>query len=375
MLLSRSKTKEKGTLLNGVVSCHIIVNEFNHSNPKVIMLIGEIHGKQSCGESDYITAYQSFLHYNEVTSKIPIDMFIEASNYNMIIEYTYEEDTQWIYGLRKTFQDCYVPSSRDDGNCFFKHTRFHWTDPSVVLTTTHKWLYDIYDLLPFISDDNWTTNPDYAHIANEIKSEDDLQKIIFENPYIIKEGSRCTISDWRTFISEQYNIIYSQHKSTFEEIIRDTYWWRCGMFITQRFSVDVYAFLRMFRRKDSQNPKWTESKRFENIIYHAGNFHVDNIKQMILSLNTANAKFRIESETHSTDSSECCRVDFMKFLKKCKKRTSRSRSRGPGPSPPVFSPHEGTFIRRQKQTQVSKKGGSNRTVRRRRLKRRSWHNI
>ena len=90
----------EGPLLNGINSCHIIVNEFDE-NPKVIMLIGEMHGKQSCGESDYVTAYQSFLHYNEVITKVPIDMLIEVPNYTYTIA-SYDK-SKWIGFLRTKF--------------------------------------------------------------------------------------------------------------------------------------------------------------------------------------------------------------------------------------------------------------------------------
>ena len=63
-----------GKLLSGVSSCYILENESKiPQNPRVIMLIGELHGKQTCGESDYVTEYLSFLHYNETTIKAPID--------------------------------------------------------------------------------------------------------------------------------------------------------------------------------------------------------------------------------------------------------------------------------------------------------------
>jgi hypothetical protein len=73
------------------------------------------------------------------------------------------------------------------------------------------------------------------------------------------------------------------------------------MFEAQRFSVDAYAFLRMFRKKESQEDRWITANRFKNIIYHAGQLHIDDMKQMLLNLNTKTAKFRVESETHAYD--------------------------------------------------------------------------
>ena len=177
MSLSTVDQSLEGPLLSGIKSCHIIVNEFNQ-NPRVVMLIGETHGKQSCGESDYITAYKSFLDYNEMSTQVPIDVLLEDSNYNMILN---RGDTKWIFELRNTFQDCYVARSRDAGNCSFKHVRFHWTDPQMGIPS---WMREVYELPPFISDDNWMHEMEYSDIADEIESEDDLEKIIFENPHI-----------------------------------------------------------------------------------------------------------------------------------------------------------------------------------------------
>jgi hypothetical protein len=74
----------------------------------------------------------------------------------------------------------------------------------------------------------------------------------------------------------------------------------------------------MFRKKEKQLPRWNDANRFKNIIYHAGDFHIANIKQMLLSLNTKEAKFHVVIETHADDVDNdkvCCRVNFMDFLK------------------------------------------------------------
>ena len=311
-----------GQLLNGVKSCYIIANE-SAKNPRVIMLIGETHGKQTCGESDYVSAYKTFLQYNEANAKVPIDVLIEATNDNVIFD---RSNINWIYELRNAFQDCYVFTSRDTGKCVFRHARFHWTDPSHDVPI---WLLHV-EALPIYLEDK----AEYAHISQEIKSEDDLQKIIFENPHIIKQGERCKIHGWRRFIHEQYNVLYNQWKTEFDTEyppLRGEYWWKCGMYDTQRFGMDVYAFLRMFRKKKKQHSRWTTANRFENIIYHAGSRHTKNIKHLLLNLNTENAKFHVVSETHADADKEeaCCRVNFMEFLKICQDTKSiRSRFHG-----------------------------------------------
>jgi hypothetical protein len=283
-----------GQLLSGVKSCYILVNESEIlQNPRVIMLIGEIHGKQTCGKSDYVTEYLSFLHYNETTTQEPIDILIEMGNYNVTMDHG---SKRWIDDLRETFQDCYVFTNRDTNKCFFQHARFHWSDP---LYNNPQWLMDVEKLPPFIH----SMDEISESISKEIKSEDDLQKIIFENLHILKQGERCTIEGWRNFISEQFKIIYTRRKEKSEALSgsNGTFWWNCGMFEAQRFSVDAYAFLRMFRKKESQEDRWITANRFKNIIYHAGQLHIDDMKQMLLNLNTKTAKFRVESETHAYD--------------------------------------------------------------------------
>ena len=367
MALSSIDRSLGGQLLNGVKDCYIIANEFEQ-NPRVIMLIGETHGKQTCGDSDYVSAYKTFLQYNEATAKVPIDVLIEATNDNVVFD---RPNINWIYELRNAFQDCYVFSSRDTGKCVFRHARFHWTDPSHDVPT---WLLDVEALPVYMEDKS-----EYEHLSHKIKSEDDLQKIIFENPYIIKQGERCKIDGWRRFIHEQYNILYNQWKTEFDTEyppLQGEYWWKCGMYDTQRFSMDVYAFLRMFRKKEKQHSRWTTANRFENIIFHAGARHVNSIKQLLLNLNTENARFRVVNETHADDADKheaCCRVDFMHFLKTIQDKTpGHSARQEVGPTPPLFLPGPSTFIRRQRPAPRQGGGGSKRVKRKtKRVKRKT----
>jgi len=307
-----------GQLLSGVKSCYILVNESEiPNNKRVMMLVGEIHGKQTCGNSDYVTAYKKIFGYNETTTQESIDVLIEVGNYNVTVDRGSED---WIDDLRNTFQDCYVFNSRDTGLCPYKYTRFHWSD---VLWDIPQWMMDLDKLPPFL-DYDWRTDPRYTEISKEIKSENDLQKIIFENPHIIAQGERCTIENWKLFIRNQYFSLLCQEQTRFDirnrllNIGKD-YWWRCGIFDTHRFAMDAYAFLRMFRKQDKQDQRWNDVTRFKNVIYHAGEWHTNNMKQMLLNLNTETAKFRVESETHADDNDNvCCRVDFMEFLETIK---------------------------------------------------------
>lgn len=322
-----------GQQLHGVEHCYVIVNETNHK-PNVIMLIGEVHGGQTCGDIDYVSAYKTFLQYNEVNTKMSIDIFIEVANRNVILN---REETTWMHTMRNAFQDCYVFYNRDADKCVFRHARFHWADP---VWNIPEWLSDLHNI-PY--KELLQDKPDarkgvdkYKRILQEITSEDDLQKIIFQNPHIVKQGERCKIKNWQLFILEQYTKLYGQWKEHFcseWESNPENYWWEYGMFDTRRFAMDVYAFLRMFRKKEQQHRKWTVANRFENIIYHAGTFHMSNMKQMLLSLRDKNMKFNVVKETHADETVNACniscRVDFMEFLKICQEKKSiRSRFHG-----------------------------------------------
>ena len=346
--------KPEGPILSGVAACHIIVNNVLDQQPKVIMLVGEFHGTQTSGEIDYVSAYLSFLNYNEQETKLPLDIMLEADN--DYVTYSRESlyELGWIYRLRDAFQNCYVFDERDKGKCEFKYTRAHWSDPvknipDWMRESTHtstadipQWILDLTSIPELIVDANWTTNKAYSNISDNIKSIDDLQKIIFENPHIVKQGDQCTIENWKDFIIQQHRIIIDKEAEWFDseyECLKGQYWFRMGIFNTHRFSVDVYAFLRMFRAKDKQIDRWNKTHRFENIIVHAGLKHVERVRQLLLNLKTANTTamftqvheavyheiqrvpdfiFNLSTMLSTFDVNTiqraCCQVDFHKFL-------------------------------------------------------------
>jgi len=346
--------KPEGPILSGVAACHIIANNVLDQQPKVIMLVGEFHGTQTSGDIDYVNAYLSFLNYNEQVTKLPLDIMLEADNDYV----TYSRESLyklgWIYRLRDAFQNCYVFDERDKGKCEFKYARAHWSDPvnnipDWMRKSTHtstadipQWILDLATIPELIIDPNLTTNKAYSNISHEIKSINDLQKIIFENPHIVKQGDQCTIENWKDFIIKQHRIIIDKEAEWFDsqyEGLEGQYWFRMGIFNTHRFSVDVYAFLRMFRAKDKQSDRWNKTHRFENIIVHAGLKHVERIRQLLLNLKTPNTtamfnqvheavyhpiqrvpdfifNLSIMLSTFDVNAIQraCCQVDFHKFL-------------------------------------------------------------
>jgi hypothetical protein len=364
--------KPEGPLLSGVAACHIIVNNGLDQQPKVIMLVGEFHGNQTSGEIDYVTAYLSFLNYNEQVTQLPLDIMLEADNDYV----TYSRQTLyklgWIYRLRDALQNCYVFDERDKGKCEFKYARAHWSDPvnnipdwmrkrtQASTADIPQWILDLASVPELILDTNLTANKAYSNISHEIKSIDDLQKIIFENPHIVKQGDQCTIENWKDFIIEQHRIMIDKEAEWFDsqyEMLKGQYWFRMGIFNTHRFSVDVYAFLRMFRAKEKQSDRWNKTHRFENIIFHGGLKHVEGIRHLLLNLKNANSTATF-TQVHETVyhpiqrvpgfifnlgimlstfdlnaiQRVCCQVDFHKFLETIHTFSSKASSASPNGS-------------------------------------------
>lgn len=378
--------KPGGPLLSGVAACHIFVNSDSDldQQPKVIMLVGEIHGNQKSGDIDYVSAYLSLLKYNEEVTKFPLDIMLETGNDYVTFSRELDYELGWIHRLRDAFQNCYVFNK---WKCQFKHARAHWIEPVFNMPVSTnvipqsnvipQWLLDVHNNVPaFIND--WYKNERYSKISDKIKTADDLQKIIFENPYIVSQGEQCTINNWRGFIKNHHDNILLENGKLFDSKYKELsgeYWFRKGIFDTHRFSMDVYAFLRMFRAKDNQLKRWIKMRRFENIIFHAGSSHTERVKKLLLGLenwdneineinNFKNFKFdQIHQAVYQpiyepnfkfsveNINSVSCKVDFHKFLETI-------RSKIPVPTRPLLSPptDSSVFIRRVKHVE---KGGAN----------------
>ena len=312
-----------GEELHGITDYYIIKYADSSTIPNVIMLLGEVHGKQTCGESDYVSAYKRFLDYNQSNNKVQIDIFIESVNVedNLIIN-NGQDYKQWMSELQQFFQDCVLYYQRDSKKCKYTTVRVHWSDPRY---NKEEWL-DQGKTFPFTAPDNWRV--EYPEISKHLQTKDDLIKIILENSFIRKNGERCKIPNWEQLVRLQFDDIYKN------EFIprwimcgwrKEDEWWKNGIYYTFRLVQDVYVFLRMFRDPRQQLEKWEEINRFQNIIYHAGANHIQYIKRMLLNY----GKFRVLRETHSTGK-QCTRVNFMDFLNIIEERYNH----------PVYNSHQ-----------------------------------
>ncbi len=250
--------------------------------PFVVFGIGEKHGLQTCGRSDYVSAYKHMLATNEKNKQLSIDIFIEAHNYDEPDEdYT---ATEWMGRLKYEFQDCYLYYRK----CPYKNVRFHWTEPIVHYGSTN-WMMDL-NHFPHWAPENW--KDEFNNIAQHIKTKDDLIKIILEDTYIYKQGERCVLTNWKDFVIEQFNKLIEP------TLTDENDWWRVGIYDTYRFKNDIYTILRMLRSKDD---------RFHNVIYHAGEWHIRNLASMLQDLN-------YNRDIEKSSDKDCLAVNLTHFL-------------------------------------------------------------
>lgn len=251
--------------LHGVIH-HSMLTRTQGFGPKVVFCVGEKHGSEKCGDTDYITEYKKIILKNEgADNPKQLDWLIETGNYDIRLPQAAGDG--WLSKLRFEFQDCYTTSIE----CPYVYTRFHWSDP-LSHTVDDVWLDHVNSLKG-----SWKTLAEFSKakplIADHIREFHDLEKIILEDPHVQKEGKRSAIIEWENFVKLQLPNSLELYKKLNPYATHDT-WWNWAIAITGRFKMDVYALLRMFR-KDSQ--------RFHNVVYHAGAFHTTNMTRMLRS--------------------------------------------------------------------------------------------
>ncbi len=337
--------------------------------PKRVYLIGEIHGSQTCGTTDYISAYSEFLQKNELSSRPKsIDIMLEEENdtmwpgnrdsfahnameekqwyakkdhdvmiyYNkMTGEVTFnkpyplqsEEERRifaqdsyaniWLDKMRLKFKDCYTYFLNH--KCPFKNARFHWTDPSTA-HTKNKWLSQVqYASYPPTFK---LMKKFYPEVAKQIKTVDDLEKIIFMDEYVMKEGDRCSIPNWKDIIRSQLKRVINTRLqyAAAEEAQEDEQWGKRPkdnkdyimplMFEVFRFRMDVYAFLRMFR-------KIKRNGRFDNVIFHAGHGHIQNMRYLLKAMSYNESIYRSNKLCSQNPFQDCYDNQYVNYDSYC----------------------------------------------------------
>lgn len=288
--------------------------------PAVVICIGEKHGKQKCGDNDYVSAYKGMLLTNEDSeSNVELDIFLETANdikedkraipealkAELMRDWRERDDEYWIDMLREEFRECYTYYLRHA--CRYKKARFHWSDPLNHEGDKAKWL-DVVGDIPSILPDGPDGREEFPDVSKKIKSKKDLLKIIFEDPNILKEGTRCSIHNWKQFVQEQHENMLEITAKKYPELY-PKHWWALSIFETARFKMDVFALLRMCRINDA---------RFNNVIYHAGAWHTENMTRMLTALKTegGDAMYKLSEERRVKDNEDLCmNIDMNHVLK------------------------------------------------------------
>ena len=187
MIVEEELSGTHPTKLHGVSSfTRLDCNTCDENRPNRIYIIGEIHGNQSCGTTDYINAYEEYFKYNESKNKKYIDVLLEISNWVGMGKYP--SDNSWIGQLKTKFHECLMYFNKP---CY-EFLRFHWTDPNMLHTI--PWLNELWFVKRGTTWEELETNDMTQLLPQHLRTEDDLRKIIFEDDILNKQGERCSIS-------------------------------------------------------------------------------------------------------------------------------------------------------------------------------------
>ena len=230
----------------------------------------------------------------------------------------------WLSRLRTKYKNCYDYINFDiEEECILKHTRVNWADPINhnnwldLIDLLYDYVYDKDEYDPFWKiDNNILQDPKFQMfkpILDKIKNEDDLYKIIFEDNYVIKQGDRCSIENWKEFIKNDWTE-YVNTLSVYS--IKFPYVWDTLRLLDKmkiitkmgRYRMDVYALLRIFRKDDPKN-------RFKNVIYHAGESHTMTMMRMLENLNFKVIRHKItETAGKNVQDNNCMRINLIEDI-------------------------------------------------------------
>lgn len=296
--------------INGLLT-HDVMSVNGNTNLKFIMTNGEYHGLQTHCNKNYISEYVELfdLNENDKNYNFKIDLFLEVENMHKSVTDKFLLNEMWLGLLINKFKKNWI--CHEHLYCEYKkYLRVHWCDPFYDLGEGYEWLtmiayeykyeyYYQYETSEVLTLNELKTK--YPSIFENIKSKDDLIKIILENRLVRKQGEKVNkkiIPDWIQFVKDVY----------YNDLVLDiteNNWYIYGIFKTNRICMDFYTIFRML--KDSLN--------IQNAIYHSGKQHTIRFNIMLKKLN-----FKVESLAYknldSTRSFKCLDVNFKFFLNK-----------------------------------------------------------
>ena len=338
------KTFDKPVILEDIYRFVKLVKKTNQNKeefPNIIWMFGETHRKGPLGtrcKSNYdVVSYNDLYHYllheHELFSDEISDFFIEVPNIDLskdnsnVFELLYPVDNRKkINTLRHIYKYCYI---KNRSKCQYKKTRFHWTETdnneerkriekkegwSNEKIKKTEWL----DLIPGplrTPNEQYKYHEQHPEILENIKNNNNLKKIIFNNLIIIKQGEKFGITNWKKILEDILDEVvknYFNNNTRFNQFKTIGIWNGTDettikikmniIWYIFRYKVDVYTFLRMFRAKN-------QPLKIKNVIYHSGAFHTNNLVMLI----EKTGKYEIKKDFVSNDSEKpCLNFDFKK---------------------------------------------------------------
>ena len=235
-----------------------------------LFIIGEHHGKKEKVEcASIFDAFESIFNENhKLSSPATIDMFTEDSDWGfakLAVHFTEDEATQL-----NRFRAKYRPCLRTR-NCLDNTVRFHFTDPGG--SSGQAWMDLINndfimnaDVLP-----PWEELPDL--IQKEFTCENDLNKLLTANQYVVKEANRAGID--MAFLLKYFHIVLEETKKKYHD-------WKRLVVLMSRVALGAYTTCRIVKySKYNTNNSVKSYPEMCGLVY-AGNAHATMVRDMLL---------------------------------------------------------------------------------------------
>ena len=235
-----------------------------------LFIIGESHGKKEKVEcASIFDAFESIFNENhKLSSPATIDMFTEDSDWGfakLAVHFTEDEATQL-----NRFRAKYRPCIRTR-NCLDNTVRFHFTDPGG--SSGQAWMdlinndFIMYaDMLP-----PWEELPDL--IQKEFTCENDLNKLLTANQYVVKEANRAGID--MAFLLKYFHIVLEETKKKYHD-------WKRLVVLMSRVALGAYTTCRIVKYSKYNTNNSVNSYPEMCGLFYAGNMHATNVRDMLL---------------------------------------------------------------------------------------------
>ena len=227
-----------------------------------VFLIGEKHETHTkCVET--LDMLKQLVKENSALSKpVQIDLMIEILQSSTVyLPKSYRAKNHQLNNIRNHFHDCI--------NTHKCPVRVHWTDPTQTAhpkEDIHSWL-DQLARTDFFTD-YWMDN---REITDYFNKESDMPKLLTENRFVVKEikkASKINHAFTLEFATKLFMDSYSKHKKYYYKES-----WQKLVKLQTRYVMDFYVAARIIKLK------------MKNVIYYAGDGHIDNIIKILTALN------------------------------------------------------------------------------------------